>query len=136
MNEAAVTKFITDTFEGAEVLTTSGGTFFFFGAERKIPFATLTTNDEYDQFSDLNRPGAFRLNVGVSKSSFQSLFHSTETHDFTAPDKIMPHPVYGKMYWVCVINPSAETFEAFRPLLAEAYALAKDRHNRNTPLEA
>ena len=33
----------------------------------------------------------------------------------------MPHPVYGKMYWVCVLNPSAETFKTVRDLLAEAY---------------
>jgi len=33
----------------------------------------------------------------------------------------MPHPVYGKMYWVCVLNPSAETFETVKGLLAEAY---------------
>ena len=34
-------------------------------------------------------------------------------HDFTALDRIMPHPVYGKMYWVCVLNPSDETFRTF-----------------------
>jgi predicted DNA-binding protein (MmcQ/YjbR family) len=28
------------------------------------------------------------------------------------------------MSWVCVLNPSAATFEAVRPLLAEAYELA------------
>jgi hypothetical protein len=32
--------------------------------------------------------------------------------DFTALDQIMPHPVYGQMFWVCVLNPSPETFEA------------------------
>jgi hypothetical protein len=40
----------------------------------------------------------------------------------------MPHPVYGKMYWVCVLNPSAATFEAVKPLLAEAYQAAAGRH--------
>jgi hypothetical protein len=136
MNEDAIAKFITDTFEGVEFVTASGGTFFFCGDERKFPFATLSTADEYDQFSDLKRPGVFRLNAGVSKSTFQSLFHSARAHDFTALDQIMPHPVYGKMYWVCVLNPSAETFEAVRPLLAEAYALAKGRRDRNAASES
>lgn len=38
----------------------------------------------------------------------------------------MPHPVYGKMYWVCVciLSPSEDTFQdVVQPLLAEAYEL-------------
>jgi hypothetical protein len=124
MNEAEITKYITDTFEGVEVVVALGASFFSIDPERKFPFATLVTSDEHDQFSDLSRPGVFRLNVGVGKQTFQSLFGSTEGHDFTALDKIMPHPVYGKMYWVCVLNPSAATFEAVKPLLAEAYELS------------
>jgi hypothetical protein len=43
----------------------------------------------------------------------------------------MPHPVYGRMYWVCVLNPSEETFETkVRRLLAEAYDLAVSRYKR------
>ena len=42
-------------------------------------------------------------------------------YDYTALDRIMPHPVYGKMYWICVLNPSAKTFETVRGLLAEAF---------------
>jgi hypothetical protein len=37
------------------------------------------------------------------------------------------------MYWVCVLNPSAETFETeVRPLLSEAYELAVSKYNRQT----
>jgi hypothetical protein len=135
MDETAITEFITDTFEGAELLSATGTTFFFYGNERKFPFATLTTTDEHDQFSDLNRPGVFRLNVGLSKASFQSLFSSAEECDFTVTDRIMPHPVYGKMYWVCVVCPSGETFERVKSLLAEGYALAKKRYDRNNSTE-
>ena len=43
----------------------------------------------------------------------------------------MPHPVYGRMYWVCVLNPSDETLETkARPLLVEAYELAVSKYNR------
>ena len=48
-------------------------------------------------------------------------------YDFTALDRMMPHPVYGKMYWVCVLNPSIATFERVQSLLAEAYDLAAKR---------
>jgi hypothetical protein len=40
----------------------------------------------------------------------------------------MPHPVYAAQFYVCVLNPGAETFEAVKPLLAEAYSIAVRRH--------
>jgi hypothetical protein len=134
MDEAAVTKYITGTFPAVDAVVGSGGTFFFYDPgkdlpkDHRFPFATLVTSDEHDQFSDLSRAGVFRLNVGVGKQTFQSLFASAEAHDFTALDRVMPHPVYGKMYWVCILNPSTATFEAVKPLLAEAYAAAAGRH--------
>ena len=133
MDQAAITTYITETFTGVDVVA-SGNSFFFHDPGRglpkdhRFPFATLVASDAYDPFSDLNRPGVFRLNVGVGKQTFQSLFGSVEGHDFTALDRIMPHPVYGKMYWVCVLSPSATTFEAVKPLLAEAYERAARRH--------
>ncbi|MBP3957362.1 hypothetical protein J8F10_19120 [Gemmata sp. G18] len=129
MDEAAITRHITETYPGVDTVVALGATFFFYNPEdgapkdHMFPFATLVTGDEHDQFSNLNRPGVFRLNVGASKQTFQSLFQ-TNDHDFTALDTIMPHPVYGMMYWVCVLNPSAETFERVEPLLAEAYQTA------------
>ncbi len=103
-----------------------------------FPFATLVTTDYNDSFSNLNRPSVFRLNIGISKQTYLSLFGSRHPqsppsgeedagegghdYDFTALDQLMPHPVYGRMYWVCVLNPSDGTFETVvRPLLAEAY---------------
>ncbi len=32
-------------------------------------------------------------------------------YDFTQIDKIIPHPVYAWMSWICVLNPSNKTFE-------------------------
>ena len=43
----------------------------------------------------------------------------------------MPHPVYGRMFWVCVLNPSDKTFETkVQQLLAEAYDLAVSKYKR------
>jgi hypothetical protein len=39
----------------------------------------------------------------------------------------MPHPMYAKMYWASVLNPSAKTFETVKPLLAEARNLLAAR---------
>jgi hypothetical protein len=138
MDETSIREYITQTFAGIEVVDATGGSFFFHGPDRKFPFATLTTSDEYDQESNLSRPSVFRLNVGVSKETFRALFGSGPAHsdeggaeggfDFTALDRIMPHPVYGKMYWICVLNPSEETFKTVQELLAEAYSRAVHKH--------
>ena len=138
MDEASITQYITTTFTGVDIVVAMNASFYFYNPEdglpkdHRFPFATLVTTDEHDQFSDLNRPGVFRLNVGVSKQAFQSLFGSaSEGHDFTALDRLMPHPVYGKMYWVCVLNPD-NTFEAVKPLLAEAYEMAVRKRKKES----
>ena len=134
MDETSVREYIVRTFAGVDVVEAMGASFFSYSGDDKFPFATLVTGDEHDQASNLSRPSVFRLNVGVSKQTFQSLFGpgsadsdeagADDGYDFTALDRIMPHPVYGKMYWVCVLNPSEETFKAVQELLAEAYDMA------------
>ncbi len=135
MDEEAITHYIMDTFVGVETATSLGYTFFFYGADRMLPFATLATADnDYDRVSHLDRPGVFRLNIGVSKQTFQALFGAdsidVSVYDFTVLDKIMPHPVYAPQSFVCVLNPSDATFQKVRPLLAEAYERAVRRDSR------
>ncbi|HEY6408259.1 MAG TPA: DUF6194 family protein [Ktedonobacteraceae bacterium] len=153
MNEAQISQYITETFEGVDVVVASGDSFFFYNpdsnvpADHRFPFVTLVTSDSYDQFSNLNRPSVFRLNIGIGKQTFHSLFglakrpsgrdseaesgDTSSDYDFTALDQLMPHPVYGRMYWVCVLNPSDETFETkVQPLLTEAYELAVSKRKR------
>ncbi len=133
MDEATTREYIARTCPDATVVDASGGTFFFTDPEQKFPFATLSTNDEYDQASNLGRSGVFRLNIGVGKEAFRSLFGAAgeAEHDFAAPDVLMPHPVYGKMYWVCVVNPGPATVEAVRTLLADAYAADLRRRRKS-----
>jgi hypothetical protein len=143
MDEAAITSYIADTFEGVDVFSASGDSYFFYNPDlsapdRRFPFATLVTDDKHDSFSNLNRPTVFRLNIGVSKQTFASLFGSasptaSESHDFTALDRIMPHPVYGKMYWVCVLNPGTATLEVVKQLLAEAHSMAVKKRGTGKP---
>jgi hypothetical protein len=140
MDEAAVSAYITTTFDGVEAVTVDDNIFYFYGSEHIFPFATLMTNDDNDTASDLNRPGVFRLNVGVDKATFHDLLGSspapaddtaTDTIDFTVLDQLLPHPVYGKMFWVCILNPSATTFaNAIQPLLTESYNKAVARETR------
>jgi hypothetical protein len=89
---------------------------------------------EYDRVSNLDRPGVYRLNIGVSRSTFRSLFGSARVDlgacDFTALDTLMPHPDDAAQSYLCVLNPSEETFQKLQPLLAEAYQLAVRRAAR------
>ena len=143
MDQAAITAYIAETCPGANVVTgtegiAAGDTFFIYDPDRnlpdkqQLPFATIVTKDygDFDNASNLNRAGVFRLNVGVSRATFRSFFGAAGTYDFTALDRLMPHPVYGRQAWVCVLNPSAETLERVKSLLREAYAIAVARVKR------
>ena len=132
MDQARITAYITDTFEHVNVATNDGDLFFMFDPDPMFPFATLITKDnDFDNHSKLDRQGVFRLNIGVSKATFQALFApSVEEHDYTAKDVVMPHPVYGRQYWLSVLNPTDPTFESLQPMLAEAYQLVVDRNAR------
>jgi hypothetical protein len=136
MDEAALTQYITETFAGVETTTAYDYTFFFYGSERKLPFATLAIVDNaYDRVSNLDRPGVFRLNIGVRKETFQSLFGpgkvDLSAYDFTALDTVLPHPDYAPQSWLCVLNPSDDTFHhTVQPFLAEAYDVAVKRSGR------
>jgi hypothetical protein len=127
MDETSIREYILASFPDIGVTDAGGDSYFFTDPKKMHPFATLVTSDAHDQVSDLNRPGVYRLNVGVSKQTFGTLFGSDQADageggfDFSTLDRIMPHPVYGKMYWVCVLNPGAATLEAVKGLLAEAY---------------
>jgi Family of unknown function (DUF6194) len=133
MNESAVIDYIMKTFPNVETTTAYGYNMFFYRSDRKLSFTTLIASDyEYDHISNLNRPGVYRINIGVSKQTFQSLFGTEEInvndYDFTALDVILPHPEYTQYHFICVLSPSEETFEKIRPLLAEAYDIAARRY--------
>jgi uncharacterized protein DUF6194 len=106
---------------------------FFYRSDRKLSFATLISSDfEYDHVSNLNRPGVFRLNIGVGRQIFQTLFGTDEVnvrdYDFTALDIIMPLPEYAQYHFVCVLSPGEKTFVQIRSLLAEASDIAARRY--------
>ena len=145
MDQETLAQYIVDTFDGLDIVTADGNAFYFYDPARSVPpdrrqpFATIVTNDLYDQVSNLDRPGVYRLNVGVSRQTFQGLFGEQKPpadaaeavergYDLAALDTVLPHPDYGFMFWICVLNPSAETFEAVKPFLAESYERAVRRH--------
>jgi hypothetical protein len=149
VDQAAITRFVVTNFPGVDASVGSpeagspeiswGDTFFIYDPDRtlegsrRFPFATIVTKDygDFDCASNLDRTGVFRLNIGVSKETYESLFDPSAEHDFTALDRLMPHPVYGRYHWVCILNPSEATFETLMPFLREAYSRAVDRYTRS-----
>lgn len=142
MDEAEVSRTIVETFKDVETTHDSDNTFFFYASERRFPFATLVVNNANDTASDLERPGVFRLNIGVKRATYGELFGPQPVfakdggvihtgYDYTALGTFMPHPIYAPMSWVCVLSPNAETFEKdVLPLLREAYEQDVAKHNK------
>ena len=135
IDESFITHYITSTFEDVESSTNLGYVFFFYRDDHMVPFATIASSgNEHEKVSNLQRPGVYRLNIGVTREPFQSLFGTDKVnisdYDFTALDVIMPHPDYSAQLFICVLSPGEATFERVKPLLAEAYEIAVKKYNR------
>jgi hypothetical protein len=117
-----------------------GDTFFIYDPdgvippERHFPYATVVVNDYpgFDESSNLAREGIYRVNVWVSKGTFdlETPKDDPATIDHTELDRIIPHPVYGAQSWLSVLNPGDSTGEKVKDLLAEAHDRAKTRYER------
>lgn len=143
-----IIQIIENDFEGVIPKSSWGETSLFYNPGRVLPngvyFCTLKENDgENDKNSELHREGVFRLSIGITKETFEKKFGRrpkrppkggviNTDHDFTEQNVLMPHPIYGWMSWVQVLNPSESTFEALLPLITEAYENAVIKFNKKT----
>jgi hypothetical protein len=139
------------TFEGALVLTPApgddvpevawGDAFFYYSPDGQIPpnvqpYATIVTkNYPDDTGSDLDPPGRWRLNVHVDRATFRQLTGEeprslTRPRDYAATDVVMPHPVYGALGWIAVVNPGDRSTDTLVQLLRAAHEAARARAQR------
>lgn len=141
-----VLKYCTDTFNGVVVKSSWGerGVFYNLGCVLKRGVYILTVKEkdgDNDCSSRLDRDGVFRISLGLRKSTFRSLFGELPArppkggvvdmpYDFSEKDIIMPHPVYAWMGWICVLNPSIETFDSLKPFIQESYEYAKEKFKK------
>jgi Family of unknown function (DUF6194) len=119
-----------------------GDAFFYYSPSGVVPqttqpFATIVTkNYPGDEKSELDRPGAFRVNVAAGKQAFVRWTghpprgSAASTEDPSASDVVFAHPVYGSIGWLAVKNPGERTDETLRELLHTAYQLARSRYER------
>jgi hypothetical protein len=165
MDASEIIEFVTG-LPGAVAVTASeatgapevawGDTFFFHESQddQKFPFATIVIDDYpgFDTASRLSRPGVFRLNIGVGRTIFEEVIGyppaaHAEHHDgidYSATDRLFPHPVYATQGWVSlacrrrtvpasgasqsnIVNPGEKTEAQARKLLTGACERAAHR---------
>lgn len=141
MTPGDIALYMTTHFSGVIPLDAWGETSFFYNPNRALKrgtyFATLKFKDgDNDKASQLERDGVCRLNIGLPYETFEGLFGKRPDRpskggiieggwSFTSLNELMPHPVYGWMGWVSVLNPSNRVFDDCRPLLDAAFGKAK-----------
>ena len=132
MTQAEVEAFVAE-LENVQRVENFGYSFFFVGDDHRLPFVTIANSDnDFDNVSNLNRDGVFRINIGVSKETFKNLIAepSSELVDYSVLDVFLPHPHYSRQHFVCILNPSNENVETTKKLIVEAHSIAAVRLQR------
>jgi len=110
-----------------------GYSFFFVGDDHRLPFVTIPDSDnDYDDVSYLNREDVFRLNIGVSKETFNNLIVDLmdESIDYSMLNIFLPHPQYSQQHFVCILNPIDDNAKITKQLIVEAHSIATGRLQR------
>jgi hypothetical protein len=122
-----------------------GDSFFYFDPDddernRLHPFTTIVTKNYagFDEASDLDRSGIFRLNIAVGRAAFLDMLgfdphqHSAHAGEFNYAhlDALLPHPVYAAQGWVSILNPGERMLDTAKSLIAGGRDLAAKRYDR------
>ena len=118
-----------------------GDAFFYYAPDGEMPqhgqpYATIVTKDYPDDTSsELDAPDRWRVNIQVDRTTFRLLTGEeprslSRTRDYGATDVFTPHPVYGALSWVSVVNPAEQTGQTVERLLREAHEAARARFER------
>lgn len=140
--------------EGALVLSpTAGGdapeiawgdSFFYYAPDGDVPlnvqpYATIVTKDYPDDAkSRLDAPGRWRVNIHVDRDAFRELLSALPEdlpdEAFAEADVFLPHPVYGSLGWVSVVNPAGRTSGTVLQLVRRAHEAARTRYERRAAI--
>ena len=96
-----------------------------------VIFASIKDHDgENDSSARLSRDGVYRFAFALDRETYAERFGAMPGrppkggvvdlpgYDPTRLRELMPHPVYAWMGWVQILSPTADRYEALRPLLA------------------
>jgi len=107
-----------------------------------VYFCTIKEkNGDNDKSSNLDREGIYRLSIGITKERYLSLFNDKPKrpvkggivdtgHDFTECNVLTPHPIYGWMSWVQILNPTESKLNELFELISEAHTKAVTKFNK------
>ena len=145
-----VLQHLMENYPGLKSADVWGETSLFYNPDgvlkRGIYFCTLKNKDgENDKASYLNRADVFRMNFGVSKKTFLSMFQVCPKrpikggvidgdYHFQSLDILTPHPIYGWMAWISIINPSHKSLEGMRSLIDESYQICMEKYQKKIQL--
>ncbi len=129
--------WILNNYQGVIVKNAYGERSFFYNPDVSLPkgiyFATIKESDgPNDKSSNLDREGAYRLSIGISKKNYQNTFGTIPKRplkgqiinydfDFSILNTLMPHPIYAWMSWVAINNPTHENLDTVKHLLDISY---------------
>lgn len=141
-----ITDFMLSRYDGMVADKNWGERGVFYNPDGQLPkgIYILTFKEKdgpNDKASNVNRKDVYRLNIGISRPAFIKLFGAIPArpaagcvvdtgHDFQQLDTIMPHPVYGWMSWLAILNPSRASFERLTPHIDEAVTLAETKYRK------
>ncbi len=145
MTSNDISDFILSNFSEIKAVDAWGEKNFFYNPDnllkRGVYFCTLKEKDgTNDKASELDRDNIFRINFGLSKKTFLETFHTLPKrpskgnvidvpYDFRTLDVLTPHPIYGWMAWVSILNPSHNSWKKIKELLDESYQIACDKYS-------
>jgi hypothetical protein len=133
MDQTEVESFVAG-LENVQREENYGYVFFFVGDDHLLSFVTIANADnDWDNVSNLNRDGVFRINIGVSRETFDRLIEEpsgNEPVDYSVLNTFLPHPEYAKQNFLCILNPSGENVQRTKELIMEAHAMAAKRFER------
>lgn len=118
-----------------------GDAFFYFAPDGQLPqhvqpYGTIVVKNYPDDTAcDLDAPGRWRVNIHVDRATFREFTDEeprslTRPRDYTAADTVLPHPVYGALGWLAVVNPGEKTTDTVVRLLRGAHDAARARFAR------
>jgi len=120
---------------------TWGDAFIYYAPDGRMPrnvqpYATIVSrNYPDDTASDLDTPGRRRVNIRTERAAFVELTGEeprdlTRPRDYAAVDSVLPHPVYGALGWISVVDPGERTTDTVVQLLRDAHEAARARFAR------
>lgn len=137
---------IENRYLGLNLVLAYGEQSYFYNPDNLLPrgiyFATIKERDGVnDKASHLDRDGVYRLSFGILPKSYDVLFGTkpqrppkggivSTGHLFTQQNVLTPHPVYGWINWVQILNPDIEMIDSLFKLLDEKYEVVKKEYQK------